>query len=109
MGPRREVTPSQAPAPVPRRADRIQAGPRPKGLSGLSLDDERLRQLSIGVQMIGNDATNTPLAHALSRRGLIQNVRGFTLYAPVRRAPELMAEPEDNRSSGELSGIALPK
>ena len=54
-------------------------------LSGLSLDDQRLRQLSIGVQMIGNDATNTPPAHALSRRGLIQNVRGFTLYGDYRK------------------------
>jgi mxaJ protein len=54
-------------------------------LSGLSLGDERLRRLSIGVQMIGNDATNTPPAHALSRRGLIQNVRGFTLYGDYRK------------------------
>ena len=34
-----------------------------------SFDDPRLRQLTIGVQMIGNDAMNTPPAHALARRG----------------------------------------
>jgi mxaJ protein len=50
------------------------------GLIGLTLDDERLRSLSIGVQMIGNDAMNTPPAHAVARRGLVDNVRGFMLY-----------------------------
>ena len=30
--------------------------------------------------MIGNDATNTPPAHALANRGLTQNVRGYMLY-----------------------------
>jgi mxaJ protein len=45
-----------------------------------SFDDPRLRQLKIGVQMVGDDFSNTPPAHALSRRNIIQNVRGYTLY-----------------------------
>jgi mxaJ protein len=49
-------------------------------LQGLTLDDERLRTLKIGVQMIGNDATNTPPAHSLARRGIVDNVRGYMLY-----------------------------
>ena len=49
-------------------------------LQGLTLDDERLRSLKIGVQMIGNDAMNTPPAHSLSRRGIVDNVRGYMLY-----------------------------
>jgi mxaJ protein len=49
-------------------------------LQGLTLDDARLRSLTIGVQMIGNDATNTPPAHSLSRRGIVDNVRGYMLY-----------------------------
>ncbi len=49
-------------------------------LSGLTLDDARLHSLSIGVQMVGNDAMNTPPAHAIARRGVIQNVHGFMLY-----------------------------
>jgi mxaJ protein len=49
-------------------------------LQGLTLDDERLRSLKIGVQMIGNDATNTPPAHSLARRGIVDNVRGYMLY-----------------------------
>lgn len=53
-----------------------------------SLDDAVLRDLTIGVQMIGDDFANTPPAHALARRGLIRNVRGFMLYGDYReRAP----------------------
>jgi mxaJ protein len=51
-----------------------------ENLKGLTLDDPRLRKLRIGVQMVGNDATNTPPAHALASRGIIANVRGFMLY-----------------------------
>jgi len=49
-------------------------------LQGLTLDDPRLRSLKIGVQMIGSDAMNTPPAHSLSRRGIVDNVRGYMLY-----------------------------
>ena len=51
-----------------------------ENLKGLSLDDPRLKKLTIGVQMVGNDATNTPPAHALASRGIISNVRGYMLY-----------------------------
>jgi mxaJ protein len=56
-----------------------------KRLEGLSLDDPRLRGLVIGVQLIGDDAMNTPPAHALARRGLIQNIRGYMLYGDYHR------------------------
>jgi mxaJ protein len=45
-----------------------------------SFDDPRLRTLKIGVQMIGDDGSNTPPAHALMRRGIVANVRGYTVY-----------------------------
>jgi mxaJ protein len=45
-----------------------------------SYDDPQLRTLRIGVQLVGNDAMNTPPAHALARRGIINNVRGYMLY-----------------------------
>ena len=53
-------------------------------LAGLTLDDPRLRRLRIGVQLIGDDGTNTPPAHALSRRNIIGNVRGYMLYGDYR-------------------------
>ncbi|MFO1467402.1 MAG: quinoprotein dehydrogenase-associated putative ABC transporter substrate-binding protein [Steroidobacteraceae bacterium] len=55
------------------------------GLDGLSLDDERLRSLMVGIQMIGNEAMNTPPAHALARRGITVNVRGYMLYGDYAR------------------------
>jgi quinoprotein dehydrogenase-associated probable ABC transporter substrate-binding protein len=45
-----------------------------------SLDDPRLRELKIGVQIVGDDGVNTPPAHALARRGIVNNLVGFTLY-----------------------------
>jgi mxaJ protein len=45
-----------------------------------SLDDPVLRDVTIGVQLVGNDGFNTPPAHALSRRGIVQNLRGYSLY-----------------------------
>jgi mxaJ protein len=51
-----------------------------RNLDVASFDDPRLKQLAIGVQMIGDDASNTPPAHALARRGIVQNVRGYMLY-----------------------------
>jgi mxaJ protein len=53
---------------------------RDRRLTGLSLNDPRLHTLSIGVQMIGNNATNTPPAHALAHRGITDNVHGYMLY-----------------------------
>ncbi len=57
---------------------------RDRNLGLASLDDPRLRSLKIGVQMVGDDFMNTPPAHALTRRGLVENVRGYTLYGDYR-------------------------
>jgi mxaJ protein len=51
-----------------------------------SLKDPRLRQMSIGVHLIGNDATNTPPAHALGAEGLTANVHGYMIYGDYRKA-----------------------
>jgi mxaJ protein len=45
-----------------------------------SFDDPRLRQVKIGVQLMGDDGANAPPAHALARRGIIRNVVGYTIY-----------------------------
>lgn len=45
-----------------------------------SFDDAALRRLRIGVQYIGDDYTNTPPAHALTARGIVRNVQGFSIY-----------------------------
>ena len=56
------------------------------GLADLrSIDDPRLRTLRIGVPLAGDDGANPPPVHALARRGIIEQVRGFHLYAEVGR------------------------
>jgi mxaJ protein len=50
------------------------------GVTVRSFDDSVLRRVRVGVQLIGDDGANTPPAHALARRGIIQNVRGYTVY-----------------------------
>ena len=50
------------------------------GVQVHSFDDPALRKLRIGVQLIGDDGANTPPAHALAKRGIIDNVRGYTVY-----------------------------
>jgi mxaJ protein len=53
---------------------------RERALGIRSLDDPRLRRLTVGVQLVGDDGINTPPAHALARRGIVDNVRGFTVF-----------------------------
>jgi mxaJ protein len=45
-----------------------------------SFDDPALRDLRIGVQLVGDDGVNPPPAEALARRGLAGHVVGYTLY-----------------------------
>jgi mxaJ protein len=51
-----------------------------------SFDSARLKTLTIGIQISGNDYNNPPAAQALAVRHIIQNVRGFTVYGDYSRA-----------------------
>jgi mxaJ protein len=44
-----------------------------------SFDDPKLKRLRVGVQIIGDDYANAPPAEALSHRGIVKNVRGYTV------------------------------
>jgi quinoprotein dehydrogenase-associated probable ABC transporter substrate-binding protein len=65
-----------------------------------SFDDPRLAKLKIGVQLIGDDGSNTPPSHALTRRGHIHKIRGYTVYgdyskpAPQREIVDAVARGE---------------
>jgi mxaJ protein len=63
----------------------------------LSLDDPRLKHVAIGVQMIGNDSMNTPPAHAIASRGIVDNVRGYMVYGDYSR---------DNPPAGIIDAVA---
>jgi mxaJ protein len=71
-----------------------------------SFDDPRLKKLKIGVEMIGYDAQNTPPAHALARRGITQNVRGFSVLGDYRK-PSPASAIVDAVADGQIDvGIA---
>ena len=58
--------------------------PKHKGWALASLDDPRLKKLKIGVHLLGDDYTNPPPVHELSKRGIVDNVVGFsTFYSPT--------------------------
>jgi mxaJ protein len=71
------------------------------GLDIASLDDPRLRRVKVGVQLVGDDASNTPPAHALARRGIVQNVRGYMLYGDYAR-PDPTAAVVDAVARGDV-------
>jgi len=58
---------------------------RDRNLKIASFDDPQLKKLRVGVQLIGDDGINTPPAHALANRGIIKNVKGYTVYSDYRQ------------------------
>jgi mxaJ protein len=78
---------------------------RADGPAVASLDDPLLRELRIGVQLIGDDGANTPPGHALARRDIVRNVRGYSLYGDYRE-PNPPARIVDAVARGEID-VAL--
>jgi quinoprotein dehydrogenase-associated probable ABC transporter substrate-binding protein len=58
---------------------------RDRALHVRSFDDARLKRLSIGIQMTGNDYANPPAAQALASRNIVANVRGYMVYGDYSR------------------------
>jgi mxaJ protein len=50
-----------------------------------SFDDPLLKRVVVGVQLIGDDSANSPPAHALAARGIVRNVRGYSVYGDYRQ------------------------
>jgi mxaJ protein len=72
-----------------------------KHLGITSFDDPKLKGVRVGVQLIGDDGANTPPAHALANRGIIDNVRGYTVYGDYRQ-PNPPARIIDAVTRGEV-------
>jgi quinoprotein dehydrogenase-associated probable ABC transporter substrate-binding protein len=51
-------------------------------------DDAWLKSARIGVQLIGGGEVNTPPAMALSRRGMVNNITGFSPWDSAVNAPQ---------------------
>jgi quinoprotein dehydrogenase-associated probable ABC transporter substrate-binding protein len=45
-----------------------------------SLDDPALRTLKIGIQLAGDESSGPPPAFALAKRGLVDNLVGYSIY-----------------------------
>jgi quinoprotein dehydrogenase-associated probable ABC transporter substrate-binding protein len=63
---------------------------RDRNLHLASLDDPQLRRLKIGVNVIGEDYTNTPPAHALGDRGIVVAQGYDTFYDNERRPDDII-------------------
>jgi mxaJ protein len=53
---------------------------RDRHLRLTSFDDRILARLRVGVPLVGDDGGNSPPAHALSRRGLVRTIVGYSVY-----------------------------
>jgi mxaJ protein len=78
---------------------------RADGPAVASFDDPVLREVTVGVQLVGDDGWNTPPAHALSRRGVVGNVRGYSLYGDYG-APNPPARIVQAVADGEIAVAA---
>jgi quinoprotein dehydrogenase-associated probable ABC transporter substrate-binding protein len=58
-----------------------------KGLKIASLDDPMLKKLKIGVHLFGDDYSNPPPVHELSKRGVVSNVKGFDTFYSDKNPP----------------------
>jgi mxaJ protein len=74
---------------------------RDRGLHLRSFDDPALRTLRIGVPLLGDDYANAPPAHALARRGIVGNLRGYSVYGDYRE-PNPPARIMDALAAGEI-------
>lgn len=53
---------------------------RSRQLAFKSFDDPQLHDLKIGLHAIGNDGANSPPANALARRGIVENIVGYSMW-----------------------------
>jgi len=72
-----------------------------RGLNITSLDDPALRKLRIGIQLAGDESSGPPPAFALARRGLTDNMVGYSVYGDYTQ-PNPPARVVDAVAVGEV-------
>jgi quinoprotein dehydrogenase-associated probable ABC transporter substrate-binding protein len=66
--------------------------PKGKGFQIKSLDDPILKKIKIGVHLLGDDYTNPPPVHELSKRGVVDNVVGFDTFYSKQNPPSTIID-----------------
>ncbi len=66
--------------------------PEGKGYEINTLDDPILKDLKIGVHLLGNDYMNPPPVHELGRRGIVENVLGFDTFYSENNPPSTIID-----------------
>ena len=66
--------------------------PKGKGIAVKSLDDPVLKKLKIGVHLLGDDYTNPPPVHELGKRGVVDNVVGFSTFYSADNPPSTIID-----------------
>ena len=66
--------------------------PRSRGLGIRTLDDPALKKLKIGVHLLGDDYTNPPPVHELAKRGVVDNVVGFSTFYSEGNPPSAIID-----------------
>lgn len=65
----------------------------PRGAAAIrSLDDPVLKKLRIGVHLLGDDYTNPPPVHELAKRGIVDNVVGFSTFYSNDNPPSAIVD-----------------
>jgi quinoprotein dehydrogenase-associated probable ABC transporter substrate-binding protein len=63
-----------------------------KGLQLKTLDDPILKKIKIGVHLLGEDYSNPPPVHELSKRGIVGNVKGFDTFYSEQNPPSTIID-----------------
>jgi quinoprotein dehydrogenase-associated probable ABC transporter substrate-binding protein len=66
--------------------------PKDKGPQIKSLDDPILKKVKIGVHLLGDDYTNPPPVHELSKRGVVGNLVGFSTFYSAENPPSAIID-----------------
>ena len=66
--------------------------PKDKGPQIKSLDDPALKKVKIGVHLLGDDYTNPPPVHELSKRGVVGNLVGFDTFYSTSNPPSAIID-----------------
>ena len=66
--------------------------PKDKGPQIKSLDDPVLKKVKIGVHLLGDDYTNPPPVHELSKRGVVGNLVGFSTFYSAENPPSAIID-----------------